>query len=102
MILLSLPAALYCYTQLDSPITELGLNGYDVRKKCDRDEDGELCYKEMGWIETWMNNATVRAELGVNEDVVFESCNMTVNDGFIQTVQSSSPRSRSRSQVRRS
>lgn len=28
----------------------------DVRKTCDRDgADGPLCYKQMGWIETYLN-----------------------------------------------
>lgn len=37
----------------------------------------------MGWIETYMNNATIRAELGASEDVTFASCNMDVNQGFL-------------------
>ena len=35
---------------------------YDVRKPCDRspDKDGELCYKEMGWMETYLNKPEVK------------------------------------------
>jgi cathepsin A (carboxypeptidase C) len=52
-----------------------------VRKKCDRAEDGDLCYKQMNWIDTWMNTPSVKAALGVNPDLKFSSCNMEVG-GF--------------------
>jgi cathepsin A (carboxypeptidase C) len=62
------PAALYCNSQLYGPLqrmwllvctrkveltwsTETGLNLYDVRKTCDRQKDGSLCYREMTWID---------------------------------------------------
>jgi cathepsin A (carboxypeptidase C) len=66
-------------------LTGTGLNPYDVRRKCDRSEtkDGPLCYKQMGWIETWMNNPIHKAALGVNPDRTFESCNMDVNRAFL-------------------
>lgn len=93
------PAFLYCNTQLFGPlmrasvyppyppslnyiISELGLNPYDVRRKCDKEKDGELCYRQMGWIETWMNNPKHKAELGVNPEQTFASCNMDVNKAF--------------------
>ena len=56
---------------------------YDVRKKCDRAKDGDLCYREMGWIETWLNDPKNKAALGVNLDRKFESCNMEVNQAFM-------------------
>lgn len=60
------------------------MNPYDVRRKCDRspDKDGELCYKQMGWIETWMNNPTNKQALGVDPQRTFASCNMEVNRAF--------------------
>ena len=60
------------------------MNPYDVRRKCDRSEskDGPLCYKQMGWIETWLNNPTNKAALGVDPSKTFESCNMQVNQAF--------------------
>jgi cathepsin A (carboxypeptidase C) len=60
----------------------MGLNPYDVRKKCDKQKDGELCYKQMQWIETWMNDPKNKAALGVNSERTFESCNMEVNRAF--------------------
>jgi hypothetical protein len=64
--------------------TETGLNPYDVRLSCDRSEnkDGPLCYKQMGWIETWMNEPSNKAALGVNPSKDFASCNMEVNQAF--------------------
>ena len=62
---------------------ELGLNPYDVRRKCDKSKDGDLCYKEMGWIETYANNATVKHDLGVGPGIEYKFCNMEVNQAFM-------------------
>ncbi|TRM61781.1 Alpha/Beta hydrolase protein [Schizophyllum amplum] len=62
--------------------TETGLNPYDVRRTCDRQKDGDLCYKEMTWIDTWMNQPKTKAALGVNPALDFASCNMEVNQAF--------------------
>ncbi|KAH7882369.1 Alpha/Beta hydrolase protein [Phlebopus sp. FC_14] len=76
------PAVLYCSTQLYAPIQQSGLNPYDARRPCDPEQDGALCYEELTWIETWMNDPKVKAALGVNPDIKFESCNMAVNQAF--------------------
>ncbi|GAA5938571.1 S10 family peptidase [Sporobolomyces koalae] len=76
------PATLSCW-QVAGPIQQSGLNPYDIRKKCDRDgEDGPLCYREMHWIETYMNQPEVRKALGVSKERTFESCNMKINQAF--------------------
>ncbi|KAK4058376.1 hypothetical protein OIO90_000534 [Microbotryomycetes sp. JL221] len=76
------PATLSCW-QVMGPIQQSGLNPYDVRMKCDREgEDGPLCYKEMQWIETYMNQADVKKALGVASDKTFQSCNMQINQAF--------------------
>ncbi|EIM83602.1 serine carboxypeptidase [Stereum hirsutum FP-91666 SS1] len=77
------PAALYCWSQMFGPLQNTGLNLYDLRRKCDRAKDGNLCYREMGWVETWMNDPKNKAALGVNPDRTFESCNMEVNQNFM-------------------
>ncbi|TFK34920.1 carboxypeptidase C [Crucibulum laeve] len=76
------PAVLYCNTQLFGPLMQTGLNPYDVRRKCDRAKDGDLCYVQMKWIETWMNDPKNKVALGVNPDRTFASCNMDVNQAF--------------------
>ncbi|KAF9515933.1 hypothetical protein BS47DRAFT_1381315 [Hydnum rufescens UP504] len=78
----SVPASLYCDSQLYGSFQQLGLNPYDVRRKCDRSKDGDLCYEQMGWIETYLNNNTIKAELGVDSEQTFQSCNMQVNGAF--------------------
>ncbi|KAG9040048.1 hypothetical protein FS837_000885 [Tulasnella sp. UAMH 9824] len=79
------PAAVYCNVELLGPIQDVGLNPYDTRKKCDRreDADGPFCYRQLGYIETFMNNATVKSELGVKPSIEFKSCNMDVFQGFL-------------------
>lgn len=76
------PAILYCNSQLYGPLMQTGLNPYDVRRKCNRAEDGDLCYKQMSWIETWMNDPKHKVALGVNPEQSFTSCNTQVNQAF--------------------
>jgi cathepsin A (carboxypeptidase C) len=60
-----------------------GLNPYDTRLKCDRNgEDGPLCYRQMKWIETYLNKGEVKGALGVPSKVNFQSCNMAINQAF--------------------
>ncbi|KAG5642320.1 hypothetical protein DXG03_002995 [Asterophora parasitica] len=70
-----------CYHMFAS-LMQLGRNPYDVRIKCDRAKDGDLCYKQLLWIETWMNDPKNKAALGVNPEQSFASCNMDVNKAF--------------------
>ncbi|KAI0789518.1 Alpha/Beta hydrolase protein [Abortiporus biennis] len=76
------PAGAYCNSQLMGPLVQTGKNPYDVRKDCDRQKDGNLCYRQMSWIETWMNDNNNKKQLGVPSDRTFESCNMEVNQAF--------------------
>lgn len=64
---------------------ETGLNLYDVRRKCDpsKDADGPLCYKQLNWIETWMNDPKNKAALGANPSKTFESCSTEINQAFM-------------------
>jgi cathepsin A (carboxypeptidase C) len=62
---------------------ETGLNPYDVRQKCDKSENGDLCYKQLLWVETWLNDPKHKATLGVNPEQSFESCSMKVNQAFM-------------------
>ncbi|KAJ6482920.1 carboxypeptidase C [Mycena vitilis] len=82
--LICVPALLYCNSQLMGPLVQTGLNPYDVRKTCDRNgEDGDLCYRQMNWIDTWMNDPKVKVALGVDPSRKFASCNMEVNQAFL-------------------
>ena len=97
-----IPATLYCLNSFYGPIQrksdaycfcsyspsdwtsiESGLNPYDARIPCDQDRDGPLCYKQMGWIDTWLNEPSHKAELGANPTREFESCNMAINQAFM-------------------
>ncbi|KAG2356238.1 Alpha/Beta hydrolase protein [Suillus spraguei] len=65
------------------PNQKSGLNPYDARVKCNRKIDGPLCYRQIVWVETYLNNPKVKAALGVNPQRKFESCNMAVNWAFM-------------------
>jgi len=77
------PAALYCWSQLFGPFQQLGLNPYDVRRKCKKDEDGDLCYRQLEWVEKYLNDDKVKSELGAVASRDFKSCNMQVNQAFM-------------------
>jgi hypothetical protein len=36
----------------------------------------------MGWVDTYLNQPSVKAELGVSPDQKFATCNMEVNQAF--------------------
>ena len=61
---------------------QTGVNPYDVRRKCDRSKDGDLCYEQLKWIDVFMNDPKNKAILGVNPNKEFASCNMEVNRDF--------------------
>lgn len=77
------PASLFCWGSLYGPAQQTGVNLYDVRRQCDHEKDGELCYPEMTHIETLLNKPTVKSQLGVPDSIQFESCNMQVNGQFM-------------------
>ena len=77
------PAALYCWGSLYGPAQDTGVNLYDVRRKCDHEKDGDLCYPEMEHIETLLNKPRIKKMLGVPATVDFQSCNMQVNARFM-------------------
>jgi len=77
------PAIFYCNSQIfGSVMQNTGLNPYDVRTPCNKEENGDLCYSQMGWIDTYLNQPSVKAELGVNPERKFATCNMAVNQAF--------------------
>lgn len=59
-----------------------GYNMYDARRKCNEDEEGSLCYAEIGWATTWLNDPAHKAALGVNPALRFEACNIPINLKF--------------------
>ncbi|KAI0320056.1 serine carboxypeptidase [Amylostereum chailletii] len=77
------PAGLYCNSQLFGPLQQTGKNLYDVRRSCDRQKDGALCYRELTWIETYLNDPKVKATLGVDVSREFASCNLDINQAFL-------------------
>lgn len=51
--------------------------------KCNPAEDGPLCYKELEWIDTYMNRPDVKDALGANSPRNFTACNIPMNLEFM-------------------
>ncbi|KAA6411932.1 MAG: carboxypeptidase y [Lasallia pustulata] len=74
------PASIYCNNALLAPYQRTGQNVYDVRGKCE--DSGNLCYKQLGWITSWLNKKEVLKGLGAEVDS-YESCNFDINRNFL-------------------
>ncbi|PKC67665.1 peptidase S10, serine carboxypeptidase [Rhizophagus irregularis] len=74
-----LPASMYCNNKMIQPYQASGQNPYDVRVEC---EGGQLCYPILKAIEKYSNLPEVKNELGVSDEVKYESCNMQINFAF--------------------
>lgn len=55
----------FCGTMFEEAIKELGLNRYDLRKKC----KGYLCYEEIDATAEWLNLNATRKALGLPSSV---------------------------------
>ena len=74
------PASLYCNNAMMGPYSREGLNPYDVRKKCE--DQGNLCYPQLGVVETFLNRAEVMDAIGAEVDS-FQTCNTGINQNFL-------------------
>lgn len=74
------PAALYCNNAMIGPYQKTGRNVYDIRSNCE--DTSNLCYPQMGWIQKYLNQASVMKKLGAEVDS-YESCNMNINRNFL-------------------
>ncbi|KAI3426072.1 hypothetical protein D9Q98_008040 [Chlorella vulgaris] len=59
-------------------IVNADMNVYDIRKQC----EGPLCYREFEVLDRYLNQPSVRRELGVG-DRVWEACNMGVHSDMM-------------------
>eukprot|EP01061_Rhynchopus_euleeides_P021696 TRINITY_DN353_c0_g1_i4.p1 TRINITY_DN353_c0_g1~~TRINITY_DN353_c0_g1_i4.p1 ORF type:complete len:466 (+),score=199.44 TRINITY_DN353_c0_g1_i4:46-1398(+) len=69
-----LTAVDFCNIALVEPYSLSGLNVYDMRKKCDKPP---LCY-DFSNINTFLNQDSVRQELGVSTSLKWTDCNHLV------------------------
>ncbi|KAF7714553.1 Carboxypeptidase [Penicillium ucsense] len=74
------PASIYCNNALLAPYQRTGQNVYDVRGKCE--DSSNLCYKGMGYVSEYLNQAKVREALGAEVDG-YDSCNFDINRNFL-------------------
>jgi len=74
------PAAIYCNNAMMQPYQRTGQNVYDIRGKCE--DSSNLCYSELGWVSSYLNQKSVMTELGA-EVSSYDSCNFDVNRNFL-------------------
>lgn len=74
------PASIYCNNAMIGPYQRTGQNVYDVRGKCE--DSSNLCYSELGWISSYLNQKHVQKALGV-EVSKYDSCNFDINRNFL-------------------
>lgn len=73
------PATIYCNNAQMGPYQKTGRNVYDIRTMC---EGGNLCYKDLGLIDEYLNQAEVQKKLGAEVEE-YQSCNFDVNRNFV-------------------
>lgn len=74
------PSAIYCNNAMIGPFQRTGYNVYDVREKCQDQEN--LCYTETAWIADYLNQQNVMDAIGA-EVQDYESCNTDINRNFL-------------------
>ncbi|AOA63483.1 Putative serine carboxypeptidase [Komagataella phaffii CBS 7435] len=82
------PATLYCDQKLLKPYTDTGLNVYDIRTMCD--EGTDLCYKELEYVEKYMNQPEVQEAVG-SEVSSYKGCDDDVFLRFLYSGDGSKP-----------
>lgn len=73
------PATIYCNNAQMGPYQKTGRNVYDIRTMC---EGSNLCYKDLLYIDDYLNLPEVKAKLGVEVEE-YQSCNFDVNRNFV-------------------
>ncbi|KAF2715775.1 carboxypeptidase Y-like protein A [Pleomassaria siparia CBS 279.74] len=73
------PASIYCNNAMIGPYQRTGQNVYDVRRPCG---DNQLCYDEIDWISSYLNQKDVMKAVGA-EVSSYDSCNFDINRNFL-------------------
>lgn len=73
------PATLYCNNAMMGPYQQTGRNVYDVRTDC---EGGSLCYKDLDYIDQYLNKDEVKEAVGAEVDN-YQGCNFDTNRNFM-------------------
>ncbi|KAK6454347.1 Alpha/Beta hydrolase protein [Scheffersomyces xylosifermentans] len=73
------PATIYCNNAEMGPYQRTGRNVYDIRTMC---EGSNLCYKDLEYIDQYLNQPEVKAKVGAEVDQ-YESCNFDINRNFL-------------------
>ncbi|KAK7001939.1 carboxypeptidase [Favolaschia claudopus] len=76
-------ATAFCFESMLTPYVALGLNNYDISKKC---EVGDMCYPEIPEIAKFLNREDVQSTLGISPGITYTSCSDKVNLDFTWTL----------------
>ncbi|KAF8632418.1 hypothetical protein AX17_004859 [Amanita inopinata Kibby_2008] len=78
-----------CSTELGAPFYASGLNPYDISRQCEGKIEDTLCYPVTKHISSYLDQPSVRAQLGVDpflSSTNFSSCSWDVNSAFASTL----------------
>lgn len=70
-----------CSTIVDYVASELGLNPFDIQRKCVG--DSELCYEIFPALFEYMNSTSTRRALGVDKDAPFSPVSWDLYNAFL-------------------
>ncbi|QLG71960.1 hypothetical protein HG535_0C03120 [Zygotorulaspora mrakii] len=83
-------ASSYCNAVLLDPYQETGLNVYDIRGPCEDQDEGDMCYYGLRYVDQYLNQAFVQEALG--SDVHnYTGCSEDVFLGFVLTGDEAKP-----------
>ncbi|KAJ6520940.1 hypothetical protein B0H19DRAFT_1277831 [Mycena capillaripes] len=80
------------------PLEFIGVNTNDVRQKCDKTKQA-ACWKEVPWIEAYMNSPHIRDAIGAAPNRTFLDINTKIMFDFITRGDGAHPTQRLLTQI---
>ncbi|KAG8928674.1 hypothetical protein FRC02_006619 [Tulasnella sp. 418] len=82
----------FCYQELSLPYGATGRNPYDISKMCDGKLEETICYPISTRIVKYLNQKSIRKELGVDPSVTgFSAVSWSINSLFAQNLDEEHP-----------
>ncbi|KAF9042259.1 serine carboxypeptidase [Panaeolus papilionaceus] len=79
-------AAAFCYNELEEPFFTTKINPYDITRECEGELTKTLCYPMTMHIGNFLDQPSVKKELGVDPALNYSSVSWFVNMAFSQSL----------------